>query len=145
MELNTAGSRLGKKILELDNISKDFGDKVIIKDFSHIFTKEERVGVIGNNGMGKSTLLNIISGRLSPDKGEVTQGETVKIGYFTQENIELDGTMRVIEYIKEIAEYITTNDGSKITASQMLENFLFDGTMQHSFISKLSGGEIFRL
>ncbi|GAA0779240.1 ABC-F family ATP-binding cassette domain-containing protein [Clostridium subterminale] len=145
MELNTAGSRLGKKILELDNISKDFGDKVIIKDFSHIFTKEERVGVIGNNGMGKSTLLNIISGRLSPDKGEVAQGETVKIGYFTQENIELDGTMRVIEYIKEIAEYITTNDGSKITASQMLENFLFDGTMQHSFISKLSGGEKRRL
>lgn len=145
MELNTAGSRLGKKILELDNISKDFGDKVIIKDFSHIFTKEERIGVIGNNGMGKSTLLNIISGRLSPDKGEVTQGETVKIGYFTQENIELDGTMRVIEYIKEIAEYITTNDGSKITASQMLENFLFDGTMQHSFISKLSGGEKRRL
>ncbi len=145
MELNTAGSRLGKKILELDNISKDFGDKVIIKDFSHIFTKEERVGVIGNNGMGKSTLLNIISGKLSPDKGEVTQGETVKVGYFTQENIELDGTMRVIEYIKEIAEYITTNDGSKITASQMLENFLFDGTMQHSFISKLSGGEKRRL
>ncbi|WP_346888472.1 ABC-F family ATP-binding cassette domain-containing protein [Clostridium sp. UBA1056] len=145
MELNTAGSRLGKKILELDNISKDFGDKVIIKDFSHIFTKEERVGVIGNNGMGKSTLLNIISGKLSPDKGEVTQGETVKIGYFTQENVELDGTMRVIEYIKEIAEYITTNDGSKITASQMLENFLFDGTMQHSFISKLSGGEKRRL
>ncbi len=95
--------------------------------------------------MGKSTLLNIISGRLSPDKGEVTQGETVKIGYFTQENIELDGTMRVIEYIKEIAEYITTNDGSKITASQMLENFLFDGAMQHSFISKLSGGEKRRL
>jgi ATP-binding cassette subfamily F protein uup len=145
VDLNTAGSRLGKKILELNNISKNFGNKVIIKDFSHIFTREERVGVIGNNGMGKSTLLNIISGRLSPDKGEVIQGETVKIGYFTQENIELDGTMRVIEYIKEVAEYITTNDGSKITASQMLENFLFDGTMQHSFISKLSGGEKRRL
>lgn len=145
MELNTAGSRLGKKILELDNISKDFGDKVIIKDFSHIFTKEERVGVIGNNGIGKSTLLNIITGKLKPDDGEVIKGDTVKIGYFTQENVELDGSMRVIEYIKEIAEYITTNDGSKITASQMLENFLFDGTMQHSFISKLSGGEKRRL
>lgn len=145
MELNTAASRLGKKIIEIDDISKAFGDKVIIKDFSHIFTKEERVGVIGNNGMGKSTLLNIISGRVKPDKGEVIKGETVKIGYFTQENIELDGTMRVIEYIKEVAEYITTNDGSKITASQMLENFLFDGTMQHSFISKLSGGEKRRL
>lgn len=145
MELNTAASRLGKKIIEIDDISKAFGDKVIIKDFSHIFTKEERVGVIGNNGMGKSTLLNIISGRVKPDKGEVIKGETVKIGYFTQENIELDGTIRVIEYIKEVAEYITTNDGSKITASQMLENFLFDGTMQHSFISKLSGGEKRRL
>lgn len=145
MELNTAGSRLGKKILELYNISKDYGDKVIIKDFSHIFTKEERVGIIGNNGMGKTTLLNIISGKLNPDKGQVIQGETVKIGYFTQENIELDGNMRVLEYIKDIAEYITTNDGNKITASQMLENFLFDGTMQHSFISKLSGGEKRRL
>lgn len=145
MELNTAASRLGKKIIEIDDISKTFGDKIIIKDFSHIFTKEERVGVIGNNGMGKSTLLNIISGRLKPDKGEVIKGETVKIGYFTQENVELDGAMRVIEYIKEVAEYITTNDGSKITASQMLENFLFDGNMQHSFISKLSGGEKRRL
>jgi ATP-binding cassette subfamily F protein uup len=145
MELNTAASRLGKKIIELDDISKNFGDKVIIKDFSHIFTKEERVGIIGNNGIGKSTLLNIITGRLKPDNGDVIKGDTVKIGYFTQENIKLDGSMRVIEYIKDVAEYITTNDGSKITASQMLENFLFDGTMQHSFVSKLSGGEKRRL
>lgn len=145
MELNTAGSRLGKKIIELDDISKSFGDKVIIKDFSHIFTKEERVGIIGNNGIGKSTLLNIITGKLKPDDGDVIKGDTVKIGYFTQENVELDGSMRVIEYIKDVAEYITTNDGSKITASQMLENFLFDGTMQHSFVSKLSGGEKRRL
>lgn len=145
MELNTAASRLGKKIIELDDISKNFGDKVIIKDFSHIFTKEERVGIIGNNGIGKSTLLNIITGKLKPDNGEVIKGDTVKIGYFTQENVELDGSMRVIEYIKDVAEYITTNDGSKITASQMLENFLFDGTMQHSFVSKLSGGEKRRL
>ena len=145
MELNTAASRLGKKIIELDDISKNFGDKVIIKDFSHIFTKEERVGIIGNNGIGKSTLLNIITGKLKPDDGDVIKGDTVKIGYFTQENVELDGSMRVIEYIKDVAEYITTNDGSKITASQMLENFLFDGTMQHSFVSKLSGGEKRRL
>ena len=145
MELNTAASRLGKKIIELDDISKSFGDKVIIKDFSHIFTKEERVGIIGNNGIGKSTLLNIITGKLKPDDGDVIKGDTVKIGYFTQENVELDGSMRVIEYIKDVAEYITTNDGSKITASQMLENFLFDGTMQHSFVSKLSGGEKRRL
>lgn len=145
VEMNTASSRLGKKIFEVKNISKSFDDKVLIKDFSHIFTKEERVGIIGNNGMGKSTLLNIISGKLKPDSGEVVKGETVKLGYFTQENIELDGNMRVLESIKEIAEYITTNDGTKITASQMLENFLFDGTVQHSFISKLSGGEKRRL
>lgn len=145
MDLNTAASRLGKKIIELDDISKNFGDKVVIKDFSHIFTKEERVGIIGNNGIGKSTLLNIITGKLKPDDGEVIKGDTVKIGYFTQENVELAGSMRVIEYIKDVAEYITTNDGSKITASQMLENFLFDGTMQHSFVSKLSGGEKRRL
>ncbi|MEG0133461.1 MAG: ABC-F family ATP-binding cassette domain-containing protein [Clostridium sp.] len=145
VEMNTAGSRLGKKILEVSNINKSFGDKLLIKDFSHIFTKEERVGIIGNNGMGKSTLLNIISENLQPDSGEVVRGETVNLGYFTQENIEMDGTLRVLEYIKEIAEYITTNDGTKITASQMLENFLFDGTIQHSLISKLSGGEKRRL
>lgn len=145
MEMNTASSRLGKRVFELEHISKSFGDKLIIKDFSHIFTKEERVGIIGNNGMGKSTLLNIISGRLEPDSGEVIKGETVKLGYFTQENVELDGNMRVLEYIKDTAEYVTTNDGTKITASQMLENFLFEGPLQHSFISKLSGGERRRL
>ncbi|MEG2935679.1 MAG: ABC-F family ATP-binding cassette domain-containing protein [Clostridium sp.] len=145
MEMNTASSRLGKRVFELEHINKSFGDKLIIKDFSHIFTKEERVGIIGNNGMGKSTLLNIISGRLQPDSGEVIKGETVKLGYFTQENIELDGNMRVLEFIKETAEYVTTNDGTKITASQMLENFLFEGPLQHSFISKLSGGERRRL
>lgn len=145
MEMNTASSRLGKRVFELEHISKSFGDKLIINDFSHIFTKEERVGIIGNNGMGKSTLLNIISGRLQPDSGEVIKGETVKLGYFTQENVELDGNMRVLEYIKETAEYVTTNDGTKITASQMLENFLFEGPLQHSYISKLSGGERRRL
>lgn len=145
MEMNTASSRLGKRVFELENISKSFGDKLIIKDFSHIFTKEERVGIIGNNGMGKSTLLNIISGRLQSDSGQVIKGETVKLGYFTQENIELDEDKRVLEFIKDVAEYVTTNDGTKITASQMLENFLFEGALQHNFISKLSGGERRRL
>ena len=145
MEMNTASSRLGKKVFELNNISKSFGDRLIIENFSHIFTKEERVGIIGNNGAGKTTLLNIISGRIVPDSGEVVKGETVKLGYFTQENGELDGNKRVLEYIKDIAEYVTTSDGTKITASQMLENFLFEGPLQHSFISKLSGGEKRRL
>ena len=145
IEMNTASSRLGKRVFELNNISKSFGDKLIIENFSHIFTKEERVGIIGNNGAGKTTLLNIISGRLSPDSGEIVKGETVKLGYFTQENGELDGNKRVLEYIKDVAEYVTTSDGTKITASQMLENFLFEGPLQHSFISKLSGGEKRRL
>lgn len=145
VEINTASSRLGKKIFEVNNVSKAFGDKIIIKNFSHIFTKEERVGIIGNNGVGKSTLLNIISGRITPDSGEVIKGETVKLGYFTQENNELDGNKRVLEFIKDIAEYVTTSDGTKITASQMLENFLFQGPLQHSYISKLSGGEKRRL
>ena len=114
-------------------------------DFNHIFTKEERVGIIGDNGVGKSTLLNIISGRIKPDSGEIIKGETVKLGYFTQENGELDENKRVLEYIKDIAEYVTTSDGTKITASQMLENFLFEGAIQHSYISKLSGGEKRRL
>lgn len=145
IELNTASSRLGKRVFEVENISKAFGENLVIKDFSHIFTKEERVGIIGNNGRGKSTLLNIISGKLIPDEGNIIKGETVKLGYFTQENGELDGSKRVLEYIKEVAEYVTTNDGTKITASQMLENFLFEGPLQHSFISKLSGGERRRL
>lgn len=145
LELNTASSRLGKKVYEVENISKAFGDKIIVKDFNHIFTKEERVGIIGDNGVGKSTLLNIISGRIKPDSGEIIKGETVKLGYFTQENGELDENKRVLEYIKDIAEYVTTSDGTKITASQMLENFLFEGAIQHSYISKLSGGEKRRL
>ena len=145
LELNTASSRLGKKVYEVENISKAFGDKIIVKDFNHIFTKEERVGIIGDNGVGKSTLLNIISGRIKPDSGEIIKGETVKLGYFTQENGELDENKRVLEYIKDIAEHVTTSDGTKITASQMLENFLFEGPIQHSYISKLSGGEKRRL
>lgn len=145
LELNTASSRLGKKVYEVENISKAFGDKIIVKDFNHIFTKEERVGIIGDNGVGKSTLLNIISGRIKPDSGAIIKGETVKLGYFTQENGELDENKRVLEYIKDIAEHVTTSDGTKITASQMLENFLFEGPIQHSYISKLSGGEKRRL
>lgn len=145
LELNTASSRLGKKVYEVENISKAFGDKIIVKDFNHIFTKEERVGIIGDNGVGKSTLLNIISGRIKPDSGDIIKGETVKLGYFTQENGELDENKRVLEYIKDIAEHVTTSDGTKITASQMLENFLFEGPIQHSYISKLSGGEKRRL
>lgn len=145
VEINTGSSRLGKKIIEAHKICKSYNDRVLINDFNYILTKEDRIGIIGSNGIGKTTLLNILGGRIEPSSGEVVFGETVKLGYFTQENSEMNPNLRVIEYIKEVAEFITTGDGSKITASQMLERFLFEGSIQFSYISKLSGGEKRRL
>ncbi|MBK5242196.1 ABC-F family ATP-binding cassette domain-containing protein [Clostridium sp.] len=145
IELSSASTRLGKKIINVDKIYKAYGENKLIADFSHIFTKRDKVGIIGPNGIGKSTLMNILSKVISQDSGEIEWGETVKIGYFHQENGAMDENMRAIDYIREAAEYISTSDGEKITASQMLERFLFDGTTQHSFISKLSGGEKRRL
>ena len=145
LELSSVSTRLGRKVINVDKIYKAFGEKKLIADFSHIFTKGDKVGIIGPNGMGKSTLMNILSGNISQDKGTIEWGETVKIGYFYQENGAMDDNMRAIDYIKEGAEYISTGNGEMITASQMLERFLFDGTTQWSFISKLSGGERRRL
>lgn len=145
MEISIGSRRLGKKIIEIDHISKPFGDKYYIKDFSYTLLREDRIGIIGPNGSGKSTLLNIIAGMLKPDSGKVEIGETVKIGYYTQENKDMDQNLRVIEYIREEAEYITTGDGSKISASQMLERFLFPPHLQWTPILKLSGGEKRRL
>lgn len=145
VNISTGSSRLGKKIIEAENISKNFDDKLIIKDFNYIATKEDRVGIIGNNGIGKSTLLNILSNKLEPDSGVITFGDTVKLGYFSQENEDMNYDLRAIDYIKESAEFITTNDGSKISASQMLERFLFEGPSQYTPINKLSGGERRRL
>ena len=152
IQISSVASRLGRTIVELDSLSKAYGDKVLFKDFSYIFLKNDRIGFVGKNGCGKTTLMKIIAGREIPDSGTVTVGQTVKIGYYSQE-IEkqkeagiayMDPEMRVIDYIKETAEYVKTEDGS-ISASQMLERFLFPSFLQYSPIGKLSGGEKRRL
>ncbi|MDD4600748.1 MAG: ABC-F family ATP-binding cassette domain-containing protein [Negativicutes bacterium] len=141
LEISVGASRLGKKIIELDQVSQAFAATEVILDFSYIVLKDDRVGIVGPNGSGKSTLLNIIAGRLTPEKGLVDVGQTVKIGYFAQENGALDDTMRVIDYIKEEANFLPTADGGTISASQMLEKFLFSPHLQWMPIAKLSGGE----
>jgi ATP-binding cassette subfamily F protein uup len=140
-----SAGRLGRKILSVHNISKSFGDKTVIKDFSYQFKRGDRIGIIGANGAGKTTLLEIIAERLRPDTGEVEKGETVVIGYYDQENREFDESVRLIDYIKEVAENISTADGDIITASQMLDRFMFPPTMQYQPIATLSGGERRRL
>lgn len=144
VEVNALASRLGKKTIEIEHVSKSFDGKTLIEDFSYILLKGDRIGIVGPNGSGKSTLLKIITGNLEPDSGTVTVGETVKIGYFSQENEYMDENQKVIDYIRDVAEYIQTSEGT-VTASQMLEKFLFVGGMQYSLISKLSGGEKRRL
>ncbi|KOA20471.1 putative ABC transporter ATP-binding protein YjjK [Clostridium homopropionicum DSM 5847] len=145
IEISLSTSRLGKKIIELNNISKSYEEKKLINNFSYIFTKNDRVGIVGSNGLGKSTLLNLISGNIKEDSGKIDIGETVKISYFSQECKDMNENLRVIEYIKEQAEYIKTFDGTMISASKMLEKFLFSPNLQYSYISKLSGGERRRL
>ncbi|AVP53620.1 multidrug ABC transporter ATP-binding protein [Clostridium tetani] len=145
VEISTSFTRLGKKVIELKDISISFGAKTLIKDFSYIVLPKDRIGIVGSNGLGKSTLVKILSGDLIPDKGTIEIGETVKIGYFSQEWKPVQNDLRVIEYIRETAEFITTSNGSKISASQMLERFLFTSEMQWSLINKLSGGEKRRL
>lgn len=144
VEINALSSRLGKKTIEINGISKAYGDKVLFKDFSYIMLRGDRLGIVGPNGSGKSTLLKCITDKLKPDEGTIDRGETVKIGYFSQENEYMDQSLKVIDYIRNVAEYIETADGTT-TASQMLERFLFDGSLQYSLISKLSGGERRRL
>ena len=144
VELESIGTRMGKKTIELHNVSKRYGDRTLIKDFNYIVLKNQRLGIIGPNGCGKSTLMKLITGELQPDAGEVEIGDTIQIGYFAQEAEEMDANQRVIDYIKDVADYVPTKDG-RITASQMLERFLFDGNLQYTPIGKLSGGEKRRL
>lgn len=145
IEMPFIGRRLGKKIIELNNISKSFSNKNLINDFSYIFLRDDRIGIIGKNGMGKTTLINIIQGLIKQDSGDIEIGDTVKIGAFTQDSIDMNIDMRAIDYIKEGGERIPTDEGNDITASQLAERFLFDGTMQYTPIGKLSGGERRRL
>ncbi|MDF0556745.1 ABC-F family ATP-binding cassette domain-containing protein [Kamptonema sp. UHCC 0994] len=147
VDISTAGRRIGKKVVELTNICKGYNDRTLIKDFTYNFTPEDRIGVIGSNGAGKSTLMDIITGRVKPDSGTVEIGSTIHIGYFDQHSDDLlmNEDQRVIEYLKSVAELVTTADGSIITASQMLERFLFEPNQQYAPIHKLSGGERRRL
>ena len=144
MDMNSVSSRLGRKTVELHNICKSFGERKIIDDFTYIFLRDDRIGIVGDNGCGKSTLMKIIAGQLEPDSGSVEVGETVRIGYFMQENEPLDDSLTVLEFVRSIGEYVTTADG-KATASQMCEKFLFTPKQQWTPISKLSGGEKRRL
>ena len=144
VSMSSVASRMGNKTIELSDISKSYGERILIKNYNYIFLKNDRIGIIGPNGCGKTTLLKIINGIVRPDTGTVEMGQTIRVGYFSQENEYMDDSEKVIDYVKEVGEYITTPEG-KITASQMLENFLFDGAMQWSRIEKLSGGEKRRL
>ncbi|MFO5438049.1 MAG: ABC-F family ATP-binding cassette domain-containing protein [Dolichospermum sp.] len=149
VDISTIGRRIGKKVIELKNVSKGYNDRTLIKDFTYEFSPEDRIGIIGGNGAGKSTLMDIITARVKPDSGIVEIGSTIHIGYFNQHSEELltavNEDQRVIDYIKEEGEFIEISDGTKITASQMLERFLFPGNQQYAPIYKLSGGEKRRL
>ncbi|MSU00747.1 ABC-F family ATP-binding cassette domain-containing protein [Tissierella pigra] len=145
LDISVGGTRLGRKIIEMENIEKSFDEKKVIDNFSYIILRDDRVGILGPNGSGKSTLMNIIAGKLNPDKGIVDVGETVKIGVFAQENLNMDNDIRAIEFIKLGGEFIQTSDGEKISASQMMERFLFPKELQWTPIGKLSGGEKRRL
>ena len=144
VELDSMETRMGKKTIELHHIAKAFGARVILRDFDYIFLRNQNVGIVGPNGCGKSTLLRMIAGETEPDQGSIEVGETIRIGYFAQEEQEMDDRQRVIDYVKDIAEYINTREG-RISASAMLERFLFTPDMQYAPIGKLSGGEKRRL
>lgn len=145
IDISVGSTRLGNKIIEIHNISKSFGEKKVINNLDYTLSRTDRIGIIGKNGIGKSTLINILNNKISPDKGHIEIGETVKIACFSQDDSHMNYNMRAIDYIKEVSDFIETSDGSKISASQMCERFLFNSTMQYTLISKLSGGERRRL
>ncbi len=144
VEMDSVETRMGKKTIELHHVSKRYGDKVLVEDFDYIVLRGQRLGIIGPNGCGKSTLIKMMAGMMQPDSGNIEIGDTIRIGYLAQEEPDMDTDRRVIDYIRDIAEYVTTKDG-KISASQLLERFLFTPDMQYTPVSKLSGGEKRRL
>jgi ATP-binding cassette subfamily F protein uup len=145
IDIAIGSQRLGSKIIELYDVSKSYDGRKLIDDFTYVLKRDDRIGIIGANGAGKTTLLEIITNRIEPDKGEVEIGQTVRLGYYDQESRALNDEQRVIDYVREAAEYVQTIDGKQITASQMLEKFLFPPAAQYSFVGKLSGGERRRL
>jgi ABC transport system ATP-binding/permease protein len=145
IDIAIGAKRLGTKIVEINNISKAYGTRRLLDDFSYLLKRDDRIGIIGANGSGKTTLLEMMTGRVTPDRGEIEIGQTVHLGYYDQESRALNEEQRVIDYIKEVAEYVTTVDGNQITASQMLEKFLFPPAAQYAVIGNLSGGERRRL
>jgi ATP-binding cassette subfamily F protein uup len=145
LELDIQEARQGGKVIELLNVNKRFGEAVMVENFSYVFKKKDRIGIVGKNGVGKSTFLDLLTGKTKPDTGEIIPGVTTKIGYFTQEVEDLNPAHRVIEEVKEIAEFITLADGSSVSASKFLDTFLFPPEKQYNFIEKLSGGEKKRL
>lgn len=145
VQLSVKVSRQGGKILELHGVSKSFGDKQVISDFSYVFKKADRIGLAGKNGSGKSTFLNLLTSTATPDKGTIEKGETVTFGYYRQEGLEIQADERVIDIVKNVAEYITLANGDTVTASQLLTLFLFPPEKQFGFVNKLSGGERKRL
>ena len=144
LEISSVATRLGKKTVEIQSISKAFGGRQLIKDFEYTILRDDRIGIVGKNGCGKSTLLKMIAGSVTPDSGSIVMGDTVKLGYFTQECDEMDPSLRVIDYIRQFAEQITTPDAT-LSASQMLEKFLFPADSQWNTVGRLSGGERRRL
>ena len=145
MELNVRTARLGSKIIEMENVSKGFGERELIKNFEYTFRKGDRIGIVGQNGMGKSTLLNMITGELEPDSGQIVKGETVQFGYYKQTDLVFDETQRVIDIVKDVAEVVQLGTGETVTVGHLLQAFLFSPSKQYDFIAKLSGGEKKRL
>lgn len=145
LELDIKSTRQGNKIIEVEGVNKGFGGKKLIENFSYVFKKKDRIGIVGNNGMGKSTFLNMLSGSLEPDSGTIVRGETTQVGYFSQKGLEIKEDRRVIDIVKDIAEVITLGSGEQVSVGKFLEYFLFPPALQYTFVSRLSGGERKRL